>query len=82
MILIGRGLDFRYDPETNGKQTNGHESWSCAVVRMRCIPRAPEEEDKDDGRGRSFQLELKRKNQPKQPNEQAPIRSAPVEVDI
>ena len=68
MILIGRGLDFRYDLEPIGgsiralarrmlpllqlsnarsesergfgnsdrrKQTNGHESWSCAVVSVR-----------------------------------------------
>ena len=83
MILIGRGLDFMILRSMKIEQVNkilNQELCSCQGCASN--PRAPEEEEKDDGRGRSFQLELKRKNQPKQPNEQAPIRSAPVEVDI
>ena len=64
MILIGRGLDFRYDLEPIGKQTNRSiNSWITAVQLSACdtfthvsmcsavkrSKQVSEEEEKDDG---------------------------------
>ena len=60
MILIGRGLDFRNDLESNWKHKLKNlglqtpESKLCSCQGCASNPRAPEEEEKDDGRGQSF----------------------------
>ena len=64
MILIGRGLDFRFDLEPIGKQTNRSESTESIAVQLSACEtlthvsmcsatkrskQASEEEDKNDG---------------------------------